>query len=510
MTSPHTVALAARSAALRLARPGALFWLDPGIAWRLTAPGQTDRDVPGREGVATTVVLALHDLQPATRYRFEADGFSAVEFQTLPCAGVVDIRDFGADPDASDNDAAFAAAIAALPAGGTLQVPAGRWTTSPIFLRSDMTLQLDEGAILAAPADRSRWPILPARDAAGRMLGSWEGLPEPCHAALVTAIGARNLTIAGPGRLDGGGDRGDWWQWPKDTRRGARRARTLHLIGCEDVTLLGHSVCNSPSWTVHPQGCRDLTVAALTIEAPHDSPNTDGLNPESCTDVVIEGVRFSVGDDCIAIKAGKRAPGCTDHLAPTRNITIRHCLMKRGHGGVVIGSEMSGSVQDVLVEHCEMIGTDRGLRIKTRRGRGGRVSGITMRHVRMDGVLTAFTANAFYHCDADGHDAWVQDRAPALVDDTTPRVSDITISDVTIANLSHAAGAFLGLPEARVRGVRISRVTIVSHDPAAVPAPPLMADHIRALRHEAILAENTQIETDDPALLTAGPMTATD
>ncbi|AMY71086.1 glycoside hydrolase family 28 protein [Frigidibacter mobilis] len=505
MPRPHTVALAARSAALRLARPGALFRLDPAIAWRLTAPG-----LPDREGLAGTVVLALHDLQPATRYTFEAEGFEAVEVQTLPCAGLLDIRDFAADPDAPDNAAAFAAAIAALPAGGTLRVTAGTWTTGPIFLRSAMTLQLDEGATLAAPADRSRWPILPARDAAGGMLGSWEGLPDACHAALITAIGGRDLIIAGPGRLDGGGDRGDWWQWPKDTRRGARRARSVHLIGCEDVTLLGPTVCNSPSWTVHPQGCRGLTIAALAIEAPHDSPNTDGLNPESCTDVVIEGVRFSVGDDCIALKAGKRAPGCTDHLALTKNIAIRHCLMERGHGGVVIGSEMSGSVQDVLVEHCEMIGTDRGLRIKTRRGRGGRVSGITMRHVRMDGVLTAFTANAFYHCDADGHDAWVQDRAPAPAEGTTPQVSDITISDVTIVNLSHAAGAFLGLPEAPIRGVRISRVTILSHDPAALPAPPLMADHVRAMRHEAITAEWTDIETDDPALLTAGPITATD
>ena len=505
MTQPFTVALSARSVALRLARPGALFRLEPAAPWRLTAPG-----LPDRGGLAVTVVLALHGLHPGTRYTFEAEGFAALKFQTRPCAGLLNLRDFGADPDATDNAAAFAAAIAAVPAGGTLRVPAGRWTTGPIFLHSDMTLQLDEGTTLAAPADRTDWPILPARDAAGRMLGSWEGLPEACHAALVTAIGARGLTIAGPGRLDGGGDRGDWWHWPKDTRRGARRARTLHLIGCEDVTLLGHSVCNSPSWTVHPQGCHGLTVAALSIEAPHDSPNTDGLNPESCSEVVIEGVRFSVGDDCIAIKAGKRAPGCTDPLAPTRNVTIRHCLMERGHGGVVIGSEMSGSVQDVLVEHCEMIGTDRGLRIKTRRGRGGRVSGITMSHVRMDGVLTAFTANAFYHCDADGHDAWVQDRAPAPVDDTTPHVSDISISDVTIANLSHAAGAFLGLPEAPIRGVRISRVQILSLDPAATPAPPLMADHVRAMRHEAITAEWADIETDDPALLSAGPITATD
>ena len=140
-------------------------------------------------------------------------------------------------------------------------------------------------------------------------------------AAPLHAIGASDLTISGPGTLDGGGDRGDWWTWPKETRQGARRPRGLHLIDCTDTTLLGFTIRNAPSWTIHPQGCHRLTAAALRIEAPHDSPNTDGFNPEMCEDVEITGTHFSVGDDCIAIKSGKRGPnGESSHLRPTTGI----------------------------------------------------------------------------------------------------------------------------------------------------------------------------------------------
>lgn len=291
---------------------------------------------------------------------------------------------------------------------------------------------------------RRGWPILPARDASGRMLGSWEGLPADCFAAPLHAVGVKELTIEGQGTLDGSGDRGDWWTWPKETRDGARRPRGLHLVSCSNVQLLGFAIRNAPSWTIHPQGCRQLTAAGLFISAPFDSPNTDGFNPESCRDVTITGVRFSVGDDCIAVKAGKRGPnGEDDHLSETRGVRVSHCLMERGHGGLVIGSEMSGGVHDVSIENCAMVGTDRGLRLKTRRGRGGAITDIAMRSVLMDGVETALSANAHYHCDADGHDAWVQSRQPAPVDVGTPFIDGVTIEDVEIRKLAHVAGTFL-------------------------------------------------------------------
>lgn len=509
MTCPLVLAVTPRMAALRLPVPGALYDLPTPLGWCLSSAGQ-----PDRTGQAAQAVLLLDDLRPGTDYRLQVTGLGDVSFATMPCAGLVTVR--GLIPDAAPEDhavaqanaAVLAAALAEVPSGGTLLLPAGRWVALPLALRSDMVLHLAPGCILHAPANRTGWPILPARDAQGAMLGSWEGLPEACFAAPVHAIGAARLVIEGRGTLDGAGDLGDWWRWPKETRNGARRPRGLHLIGCQDVTLLGFTIRNAASWTVHPQGCDRLGAYGLQIEAPPDSPNTDGFNPEMCRDLVIEGVRFSVGDDCIAVKAGKRGPaGESDHLAETRGIRVRHCLMQRGHGGLVIGSEMSGGVHDIDVEYCDMRGTDRGLRLKTRRGRGGCVSGIVMRHVRLMGVQTAFSANAHYHCDADGHAEWVQSRAPAPVTSATPQIDGITIEDITIDGLSHAVGCFLGLPEAPIRNIRIRRLSVLGLNPQAQPTPPVMADRIRPMRHEMLTAEHAQIQCDRPALLSPLPIT---
>lgn len=507
MNRPSIIALSARMAALCLPAPGALYRLPSKAVWRLSSPGGV---CAVQQGEADAVITLLHGLTPASRYVFEVEGFEAVSFETASCAGVVEAEAFGLkagvavdDIDgARSNAAALAQAVAAVPVGGTLRLGSGIWTAFPIALKSDMTFHLSEGAALQAPSGRAGWPILPARDPSGKMIGSWEGLPDACFAAPVHAIEAHNLVIEGQGMFDGSGDKGDWWTWPKETRGGARRPRGLHLLSCRDVTLLGFTIRNAPSWTIHPQGCERLTAAGLAIVAPHDSPNTDGFNPESCRDVKIAGVRFSVGDDCIAVKAGKRGPdGADDHLAETRHVHVRHCLMERGHGGLVIGSEMSGGVHDVTVEDCEMVGTDRGLRLKTRRGRGGRVTGIAFRRVRMDGVETALAANAHYFCDHDGHSDWVQSRAPAPRGPLTPEIDGITVEDVEIHGLRHAVGCFLGLPEAPIRGVDLRRLRVHSLDPDALAAPPIMADHVRPLRHAMILAEAAEVACDAPGLI---------
>ncbi len=509
----NAIAVSARDAAVRLQRPGARYHLETPVPWRLTAPGTA---TAAREGVMEKVVLVLHDLDPATDWRLEVAGFPPLTFRTRDCGGLFRPSGLVADEEhaAAGNARILAEAVAKLPENGTIELGKGRFFSMPLALRSMMVFRLAEGSQLLAPSSRLGWPILPARDAAGHMLGSWEGLPEACFAAPVHAIGARELTIAGPGLLDGGGDRGDWWTWPKGTRDGARRPRGLHLVNCEAVLLLGFSIRNAPSWTIHPQGCSRLTAVGLHIMAPHDSPNTDGFDPEMCEDVLLEGIRFSVGDDCIAIKAGKRGPdGNDDHLRPTRGVVVRHCLMERGHGGVVIGSEMSGGVENVTVEACEMVGTDRGLRLKTRRGRGGFVRNIVFHNVAMRDVETAISANAFYHCDADGRDDWVQSRRTATVGAGTPHIRGIEIRDVAISGLSHAAAVFLGLPEAPLAEIRIDNLHVESFREEAIPIPPVMAEHIRPMRHEGVLAENADVTLGhvvgvemSPLSITAAPL----
>ncbi|WDZ80338.1 glycoside hydrolase family 28 protein (plasmid) [Ensifer adhaerens] len=512
MIRPSIIALSARTAALCLPTSGALYRLPERVRWRLSA---LTADAEVREGEATTVVNLFHDLRPGGSYRLEVEGFQSLEFETAACTGLIDATAFGLMQGVRHDDlegaranaAALAKAVDAVPTGGTLRLPKGVWTAYPVRLRSGMTLHLSKEAILQAPSGRTGWPILEARDTAGRMLGSWEGLPAACFAAPIHAIGAEDLVIEGEGTLDGAGHLGDWWSWPKETRDGARRPRGLHLVSCADVKLLGFTVRNAASWTIHPQGCNRLVAAGLTVAAPPESPNTDGFNPESCRDITIVGVRFSVGDDCIAVKAGKRGPnGEDDHLAETRGVRVSHCLMERGHGGLVIGSEMSGGVQDVSIEDCEMIGTDRGLRLKTRRGRGGSITNIAMRRVLMDGVETALSANAHYHCDPDGHDEWVQSRLPAAASIETPAIDGVTIEDVEIRKLAHAAGAFLGLSEAPIRNVKIRRLKITSYRADATAAPPLMADRVRPMRHETIVAECADVDCDEPALLSRAPI----
>lgn len=489
MSQPIALTLGNRTVSILL-DPSARYALATPLPWHLfNARGQEVR-----KGVAKTTVLFLDRLDPSTDYTLKISD-TALRFTTQACAGLVEASEFGASKSIADNRIALTEAIAAVPEGGTLRIRAGRHVTSPIFLKSNMTLLLDDGAELCAIGNRDAWPQLPARDDTDRPIGTWEGLPERAFAAVVTAIDCNALTITGRGTINGGGDKADWWDWPKETRDGARRPRTLHLAYCRDTVLSGLTVCNSPSWTIHPYRCETLCVSALRVVNPKDSPNTDGLNPESCRDVDIVGVSFSVGDDCIAIKAGKRAPGVGDHLAPCEDITVRHCEMRFGHGAVVLGSEMSGDIRRVRIENCDFTQTDRGLRLKTRRGRGGTIEAVTMRNVRMERVDTPFAANAFYFCDADGKSDWVQSRHPAAVDETTPIVRSITLDRVVADDVTLAAAAILGLPEAPFSDITLSDFH-VTYDPTAESDVPLMALGVPKVRHGGVLAEFATLSGD--------------
>ncbi|MDV7144845.1 glycoside hydrolase family 88 protein [Tropicimonas sp. TH_r6] len=484
-------ALTPRTAVVLLAGHDIRFRLPDPVGWRLAGPSG---DV---SGTANTVAVFLDDLSPQTEYSLHANG-SEIRFRTPACAGLVDAADFGLKADSLDNSAAFACAISQVPDRGTLLIPDGCWQTGPLFLKPRMTLHLSAGTRLLGSPDRNRYPILPKCDHKGRMTGTWEGLPASCYSSLITLIDSPDVAITGSGILDGGADAADWWHDHK-VMRGAWRPRTVFALRSDRMSLSGLSIRNSPSWTIHPVNCDHTRVAGISVWNPSDSPNTDGLNPEMCRDVVIEGTFFSVGDDCIAIKAGKRTDeGGADHLAPSRRILVRNCRMERGHGGVVIGSEMSGSITRVRVENCEFDRTDRGLRIKTRRGRGGQVSNIALADCTMEEVDTAFSANAHYFCDHDGHSDAVQNRAPAPVGELTPRVEGIDVSRVRIGNTRIAVGAFLGLSEAPINGVSLREIDY-SFDPEATAGIPLMADMVPSMRHRDLWQENADVRWEGHA-----------
>lgn len=456
-------------------------------------------------------VRSLFGLWPGTEYelRMERDGETQeLSFRTEDEACTLNVRRFGAKGDGIQNDTfALQAAILCCPKGGRVLIPKGNYVTGPLFLKSHITVEWQAGAALLLSLDRGRFPILPGvtyptrEEGADYLLGSWEGNPQDCFAAALTGIEVEDVRLIGPGIIDGRARDAGWWQDPKG-KRGAYRGRLFFLKGCRDITVQGLTFRNSPSWNIHPMMSERLAFYNIQVEAPSDSPNTDGFDPESCRGVKLLGARFSVGDDCIAVKAGKIYMARKYHL-PCRDIEIAYCAMLDGHGGVTVGSEMAGGVQNVRVHHCFMRGNDRALRIKTRRGRGrdGVVDGIVFSHVKMEGVKAPLVVNCMYFCDPDGKTDYVQSREKQPVDDTTPTVGSIVFEEVDAVDCQACAAYILGLPERPVKEI-VLRNSRFSFAKDAQPMAPAMAEGVEkcagrgviAYFAESIRLENTRME----------------
>lgn len=442
-------------------------------------------------------LFSLYGLMPDTAYRLEArrgaERLGEITFTTEKEAVHIDPRRFGAAGDGvADDTAALQAAILCCPEGGRVALEPGDYRTGPLFLKSHITLEIKKGAALRLLTDRSRFPILPGAIPAGEgelLLGTWEGNPLDSFAAALTGIGVEDVRLIGEGVVDGCAQLGDWWQEPK-LRRGAYRGNLLFLRNCRDVTVQGLTFKNSPAWNLHPCDCEDVRFIDINIEAPSDSPNTDGFDPEGCRGVRLYGARISVGDDCVAIKSGKVYMGMK-YRNPCEDVEIAWCAMLDGHGGVTVGSELSGGVRHVRVHHCLMRGNDRGLRIKTRRGRGKHavVEDIRFEDVRMEGVKAPLVVNALYYCDPDGHSPWVQSRQPQPVDDTTPTVLDIAFTRVKATDCQACAAYALGLPERPIARLALSDCDF-EFAPDAKPMVPAMAEGVEPCRKRGVIARN--------------------
>lgn len=447
----------------------------------------------------TRNVFSLYGLYPATRYTLCAGG-TELPFETAPEYALLDVRRFGAAGDGKTIDtAAIQAAIACCPEGGTVYFPAGVYVSASLFLKSHITLYLEKGAVLLGRPERAHYPILPgvtptADEQDEMILGAWEGNPLDSFAGLINGIGVSDVNLCGEGVIDANAQKGDWWQNPKQ-KRGAWRPRVVFLNGCQNVAVQGLAFQNAYAWTIHPFFSDHLLFADIRIQNPDDSPNTDGLNPEACRDVQIIGARISVGDDCIALKSGKLYLARKRRRA-TQDVVVRNCLFERGHGGVVIGSEIAGGIQNVRISQCKFSHTDRGLRIKTRRGRGELcvIDGIRMQNVVMDSVMAMLVVGMYYFCDPDGHSPYVQSRTPLPVDEYTPRVGAIELEDVTCTRCG-AAGVFVyALPEQPMDSLRLKNVRI-AFDPDAAPALPAMMDGIPKMKGQGVFARHIKALT---------------
>ena len=432
---------------------------------------------PALKGVRTNV-FSLFDLKPATDYQV-AVGEDTVCFTTASESGCIDVRSFGATGDGvTDDTDAIRAAIHACPEQGRVRVPAGTYFVRPLVLKSHMTLELCQGAVLLADPCEEHYPILPGEilDAAtgeAIQISSWEGNPFPCRQSFISARCARDIHIVGQGIIDGNAPNSTWWIDVKKRKIG--RPKLVFLNNCENVTFHGILGRNSACWNFHPFFSKGVYFYNIAVEAPKDSPNTDGTDPESCHDVKYIGVRFSVGDDAIAIKAGKMYMGMKYKTPATAHV-VRNCLMEYAHGAMVLGSEMSGGVKDLTVSQCYFKHTDRGLRIKTRRGRGkyAVIDGVEFSNIRMENVMAPLVMNMYYFCDPDGHEEIVWSKEPHPVDDTTPYLGTFVFRDMECTDCEWAAGYFYGLTEQPIGSVTIENVSFTFKEDAASGRPAMM------------------------------------
>ena len=487
----------ARSVTIELADGGLYHTLEP---YQLFL-----NDAPAKE--VTQVITSIFGLKPETDYTLvvktlEGNEMARTTFTTAYEFVTLNVKDFGAKGDGVSDDTKFIqAAILSCPKNSRVLVPAGTYKITSLFLKSNLNLELAKGAELLADTERTSYPMLPALiesydETDEYNLGTWEGNPLPMFAGIITGIEVENVLIYGEGTINGNASKENWWKNPK-VMVGAFRPRLFFINHCNQITLQGVTCCNSPSWTLHPYFSNDLKFYNLTVMNPSDSPNTDGLDPESCKNVEIAGVKFSLGDDCIAVKSGKIYMG-KKHKTPSENIHIRQCLMENGHGAVTIGSEMAGGVINLVVEDCLFSHTDRGLRIKTRRGRGkdAVIDNIMFKNIKMDHVMTPFVVNSFYFCDPDGKTSYVQSREKMPVDDRTPYIKSLIFEDIDAKNCHVAAAHFDGLPEQKIDEIVMRNVTVsyAKNPKCDVPA---MSEGVEKCSLKGIFANNVKKLTLD-------------
>lgn len=421
----------------------------------------------------------------------------------------VSIVDYGAISDGTTlNTQAIQAAIDDISAqgGGYVDIPAGIWITGPIVLKNNVCLHTAHNALVQFTADFYQYPIIDA---------SFEGVDTKRCQSPISAVGAENIAITGQGVFNGTGDAwrplkkskvtsaqwkakigqggvlsddGNTW-WPTEGAKYAQqfcrdqnvpegfttaeeweyvraflRPVMVNFIKCKNILLDGVTFENSPAWNLHPLMCENVILNNLTVRNPWYSQNGDGVDVESCKNTIIRNCNFDVGDDAICMKSGKNEDG-RKRAIPTENVIVDGCTVYHGHGGFVVGSEMSGGISNIYVADCLFIGTDVGLRFKSTRGRGGIVENIYIKDINMANIPTdPLLFDLFYGGKGAGEetDEEIAARAAAPVPEVTietPQFKNIYIENI-MCNGAKRAMYFNGLPEMKIQNVHISNAVI--------------------------------------------------
>lgn len=445
----------------------------------------------------------------------------------------ISITKHGAVPDGRTlNTASINAAINACnkKGGGVVLVPSGLWLTGPVVLKSNVNLHLAAGATLLFTKDKNEYPLIAA---------NYEGLPQMRNQSPISATGVSNIAITGKGIIDGNGDgwravkkdkltESQWkklvasggilsddqktWYPSEKFLKGSKmpanpglispekdaafyesvkdflRPNLLLLTNCKYILLEGVTFQNSPAWCLHPLMSEHLTVRNIFVKNPWYAQNGDGIDVESCKNVLIENSVFDVGDDALCMKSGRDAEG-RKRAMPTENVIIRGCTVYASHGGFVIGSEMSGGARNIYVSNCTFIGADIGLRFKTTRGRGGIVENIYIRDIYMKDIpAEAILFDMYYMAKDPVALAGEKRELPRVefktVDETTPQFRNFRISNVYCNGAEK--GIFIrGLPEMHVKDIVLENMVLQAKKGIDVQeASGITFKNIKVISHE--------------------------
>lgn len=421
----------------------------------------------------------------------------------------VSIEDFGAVGDGlTSNTKAFSDAIAGVSekGGGKVIVPRGIWLTGPIQLKSNINLHLEDGALIRFSRNFDEYPLVET---------SFEGLNTVRCMSPIYAYEAENIAITGNGTIDGSGDA---WRYVKKSKLTSGQWKALvksggvlnekedtwfpsesslagfiatdnfnvpqtkdkeelrkmkdflrpvmvSIVKSKRILLDGLTFQNSPAWNLHPLMSEDIILRNLNVRNPWYSQNGDGLDLDSCKNVLIYNNTFDVGDDAICFKSGKDKDG-RDRAIPTENVIVKNNIVYHGHGGFVVGSEMSSGVKNVHVSNCTFIGTDVGLRFKSTRGRGGVVENIYISNIDMVDIPTdVINFNLFYggnspilESDQSAEDE-KRDEKVVPVTEETPSFKNIFMKNI-VATGSGVAANFQGLPEMNLQNVSLENAVL--------------------------------------------------
>ena len=426
----------------------------------------------------------------------------------------VSITEFGAVPDGITlNTKAFNDAINHVyeKGGGTVVVPEGLWLTGPIEMRSNVNLYTEYNALVYFSEDHSLYPIIET---------SFEGLDTRRCQSPISAWYCENIAITGHGTFDGNGDTwravkkskltesqwnrlikkggivdGTTWYPSEGSLKGKNacvdfnnptgietmedwlsirdwlRPVLLNFVKCKRVLIEGCTFKNSPAWCLHPRSCDHITLNKVTVVNPWYSQNGDALDLESCTNAIIANCHFDAGDDAICLKSGKNEDG-RRRGEPCKNVIIQNNVVLHGHGGFVVGSEMSGGVQNIFVDNCTFMGTDVGLRFKSCRGRGGLVENIFISNINMINIPNeAIIFNLFYNGKSRAEVTYDEDGNMSgelvPISEETPIFRNIYIDNVTCRGAGRAI-FFNGLPEMRIANINLDNIIITDAKEGAI------------------------------------------